>query len=101
MRCAGSGSTSRPARSWFDRQWNAKTQTFTLPKHGVIRTVALTDPARQRLLALPRESEYVFTTLRGSHYGPSSRSHHWNRVRCAAGLGNVDLRGDPPGDSRD
>jgi hypothetical protein len=33
----------------------------------------------------------VFTTLRGSHYRPSSRSHHWNRVRCAAGLGNVDL----------
>jgi hypothetical protein len=33
----------------------------------------------------------VFTTLRGSHYRPSSRAHHWNRVRCAAGLGNVDL----------
>ena len=32
-----------------------------------------------------------FTTLRGSHYRPSSRSHHWNRVRCSAGLGNVDL----------
>jgi hypothetical protein len=43
------------------------------------------------LLSLPRESEFVFTTLRGSHYRPSSRSHHWNRVRCAAGLGNVDL----------
>jgi hypothetical protein len=47
--------------------------------------------ARERLLTLPRESEFVFTTLRGSHYRPSSRSHHWNRVRCGAGLGDVDL----------
>jgi integrase len=74
-----------------DRQWNALERAFTLPKHGVVRTVALTDPARRRLLAVPRESDFVFTTLLGSHYRPSSRSHHWNRVRCAAGLGNVDL----------
>jgi hypothetical protein len=51
----------------------------------------MTEPVRERLLALPRESEYVFTTLRHSHYRPSSRSWHWNRVRCAAGLGKVDL----------
>jgi integrase len=75
----------------IDEQWNALERAFTLPKHGVIRTIALTDPARDRLLTLPRESEFVFTTLRGSHYRPSSRSHHWNRVRCSAGLGNVDL----------
>jgi integrase len=74
-----------------DQQWNAKSQEFTVPKHGVIRTIALTDPARERLLSLPRESEWAFTTLRCSHYRPSSRSYHWNRVRCAAGLGNVDL----------
>ena len=74
-----------------DEQWCTKTREFTLPKHGVVRTIALTDPARKRLLALPRESEFVFTTLRGSHYRPSSRSHHWNRVRCSVGLGNVDL----------
>src|SRR5262249_30684439 len=49
------------------------------------------EPARQRLLSLPPESEFAFTTLRGSHYRPSSRAHHWNRVRAAAGLGNVDL----------
>jgi hypothetical protein len=48
-------------------------------------------PARERLLALPPESGYAFTTLRGSHYRPSSRAHHWNRVRCSAGLGDVDL----------
>jgi integrase len=74
-----------------DEQWNAKIAAFTPPKHGVTRTIALTDPARERLLSLPHESEYAFTTLRGSHYRPSSRSYHWNRVRCAAGLGNVDL----------
>jgi integrase len=62
-----------------DEQWNALERAFTLPKHGFVRTVALTDPARERLLALPRESEFVFTTLRGSHYRPSSRSYHWNR----------------------
>jgi integrase len=73
-----------------DRQWNAKVAAFTPPKHGVTRTIALTEAAGERLLALPRESEFVFTTLRGSHYRPSTRSH-WNRVRYAAGFGNVDL----------
>jgi integrase len=74
-----------------DQQWNAKVRKFTPPKHGVVRTIALTDPAHERLLRLPRESEFVFTTLRGTHYTPSARSPHWNRVRCTAGLGNVDL----------
>jgi integrase len=74
-----------------ERQWNAKLRKLTLPKHGHARTIALTDPVRERLLALPRESEWVFTTLRGTHYTPSSRSPHWNRVRCSAGLGQMDL----------
>lgn len=75
----------------IDQQWNAKTCAFTPPKRGHVRTIALTEPARERLLALPRESDFVFTTLRGSHYRPSSRQHHWNRVRCTAGFGDVDL----------
>jgi integrase len=74
-----------------ERQWNVKSRKITLPKHGVIRTIAMTPPTRERLLALPRESEWVFTTVRGTHYTPSSRNLHWNRVRCSAGLGNVDL----------
>jgi integrase len=74
-----------------DEQWNAKVHAFTPPKHGTVRSIALTDQARRRLLSLPQESEFVFTTLRGTHYRPSSRSHHWNRVRCSAGLGDVDL----------
>lgn len=71
-------------------QWNVKVRKLTLPKHGVTRTIAMTPPTRKRLLALPRESEFVFTTLRGHHYTPSTRSHHWNRVRCSSGL-DVDL----------
>ena len=73
------------------QQWNAKLRKVTLPKFEQTRTIAMTDPVRARLLALPRESDWVFTTLRGNHYTASSRSHHWNRVRCAAGLGQMDL----------
>ncbi len=29
--------------------------------------------------------------LRGTHYTPSTRNHHWNRVRCTLGLGDVEL----------
>jgi integrase len=72
-------------------QWNVRVRKLTRPKHGVTRVITMTPRARERLLRLPRESDWVFTTLRGDHYTPSSRSHHWNRVRCAAGLGDVDL----------
>ena len=68
------------------KQWNVKLGKFTDPKHGSSRTIAMTPPVRRRLLSLPRESEFVFTTLRGHHYTPSTRSHHWNRVRCTAQL---------------
>jgi len=70
----------------IDEQFERKTRTFTDPKWHHTRTIALTEPARDRLLTLPRESEFCFPTLRGTHYTPSSRSWHWNRVRCAAGL---------------
>ena len=75
----------------IERQWNAKVREFTAPKHGSVRTVAMTAPVAERLAELPRESEFVFTTLRGTHYTPSARNLHWNRTRCAVGLGNVDL----------
>jgi integrase len=73
------------------RQFNAKTRQFTVPKHGSSRAIAMTAPARDRLLELPRESELVFVTVRGRHYTPSTRIHHWNRVRCAVGLADVEL----------
>jgi integrase len=75
----------------IEQQWNAKVRKFAPPKHGSRRTVAMTEPVRERLLDLPRESEWAFTTVRGHHYTPSTRSYHWNRVRCSVGLGNVDL----------
>ena len=37
------------------RQWNVKTGKLTLPKHGVIAKIAMVEPLRERLLALPRE----------------------------------------------
>lgn len=45
----------------------------------------------ERLEQLPRESEWLFTTIRGTHYTPSSRVHHWNRVRASVGIGNTSL----------
>lgn len=67
-------------------QFNAKTRKMELPKHQHVHTLALTPAARACLLSLPREPKYCFTTLRGHHYTPSTRIHHWDRVRCAAGL---------------
>ena len=75
----------------IERQWNVKTAKLSEPKHGSRRTIAMVDRARDRLLDLPRESEWVFTTVNGWHYTPSSRVYHWNRVRCAVGIGNVSL----------
>ena len=71
-------------------QWNVKTRSFTEPKYGPY-TIALVDHAEQRLRSIPRGGRFVFTTLRGTHYTPSSRNHHWNRVRAAAGLGDMTL----------
>jgi hypothetical protein len=74
-----------------ERQYNAKLGKLTPPKHDSRRTVALTTPVNARLAELPRESEWVFTTIRGTHYTPRSRVFHWNRVRSAVGIGNTSL----------
>lgn len=74
-------------------QWNVKVRKFTEPKYGPY-TIALVGRARELLLGMPRdhnESPFVFVTNRGHHYTPSSRTHHWNRVRCAAGLPDMTL----------
>ncbi len=75
----------------IERQWNAKLGKIAPPKHGSTRTIALTDPVAERLASLPAESEWVFTTVRSTHYTPSSRVYHWNRVRASVGIGNVSL----------
>lgn len=74
------------------RQWNARTQTYTAPKYGDY-VAALVDEARDLLEQTPRDSDgpWAFLTLRGHHYTPSTRSHHWNRVRCSAQLPDVTL----------
>ena len=51
----------------------------------------MVEPLRDRLLNTPRESEWAFTTTRGTNYTPSSRAYHWNRVRCTIGLGTTSL----------
>lgn len=75
----------------IDRHWSPKERRIKEPKHGSAGTIAMVEPLRDRLLALPRESEWVFTTLRGHHYVPSTRAFHWNRVRCTVGLGTTAL----------
>jgi integrase len=75
----------------IDRQWSPNERRIKEPKHGSAGTIAMVEPLRDRLLALPRESEWVFTTLRGHHYVPSTRAFHWNRVRCTVGLGTTAL----------
>lgn len=79
-----------------DQQWSVVGKRFKAPKHGSTRKLPLVPFVAERLEELPRESEFVFTTLnrgphRRLHYAPSTRNHHWNRVRGAAGLGNTEL----------
>ena len=50
--------------------WGMRVRRFQLSK------VVAWKPLRDRLLTLPRESEWVFTTLRGHHYVPSTRAQH-------------------------
>lgn len=74
------------------RQWNARTGEYTDPKYGAY-VAALVDEARSIIENCPRDHDapWAFVTLRGHHYTPSTRSHHWNRVRCGAQLGDVRL----------
>lgn len=77
----------------IDRQWNVKVRRFTEPKYGPY-TLALTTRAEEVLERMPRvagHDTWMFTTDRGNHYTPSTRIHHWNRVRCAAGMPKMTL----------
>jgi integrase len=72
-------------------QWNAGARQFTAPKNGKPRVIAITPPARDALLRLPRGDGFVFPNLRGSYWTPSSRTFHWNRVRAKADLDGFTL----------
>jgi integrase len=69
-------------------QWNVKVKKFTTPKskNGPL-VAALVDPAREvleRALSYRRDDvPWVFPTASGGHFTPSTRNHHWNRVRCS------------------
>lgn len=67
------------------QQFSATTREITAPKNGRAREAILTAPAREALLALPRESAWAFTTIRGSHYTPSSRAYHWKAIKASVG----------------
>jgi integrase len=75
-------------------QWNTKVSAFTEPKYGPY-TLALVDRARDllvgRMSQAVSDDDFVFLSLRGRHYTISTRTHHWNRVRAAAGLGNMEF----------
>lgn len=70
------------------RQWNHHTNTVTLPKNGLERTVTVPPRARRALerLNVPRDG-YVFLNTQGDHFRPTSRQWYWSRVRDRAGLG--------------
>lgn len=75
-------------------QWNATVGEFTEPKYGPYK-VALVGHAREVLLRAKarrdNDSQFVFATTRGTHYTPSSRNHHWNRVRIKADIEDMTL----------
>lgn len=73
-------------------QFNAKTGGFSLPKNGLKRNAPLTGKAREALLEIPRESPFCFVNSRGSHWAPSARNHHWDRVRTIMGWLDRDSR---------
>ena len=58
----------------IERQWNVKARKLTDAQAWLAGVIAMVEPLRDRLLDLPRESEWVFTTLRGHHYTPSTRA---------------------------
>lgn len=77
-----------------ERQYSAKTRTFALPKNGRKRTIVLTGPAREVLLALPRPVNGRTPVFRGSRGGPiTGRTQHyyWHPVRCRFGRPSMDL----------
>jgi integrase len=80
-------------RIHVQEQWNAKVRKFTLPKNNRDRVILLTPEARKALLLLPGEGDgFCFRNSRRSHWTPSARSHHWDRVRTLMGWLEQDSR---------
>lgn len=55
------------------------------PKTGP-KLIALTPPARDAIMGLPREGKYVFTSKSGKRMSQGTLSNYWSTVQAAAGL---------------
>lgn len=56
------------------------------PKSNRVREIALTPPARDALLGLPRTGPLVFTAKRGGRLSQPALSGYWGQVLARAGL---------------
>ena len=65
------------------RMWRRKAG---LPKNNKVKTIALTPPARDALLGLPRDRAYVFAGKRGQQLTQPTMSNYWSLVLASAGL---------------
>ncbi len=59
--------------------------TVDQPKTGK-KTIALTPPARDAIIGLPRKSKLVFTSKRGRRLSQSGTWGYWAQVKARAGL---------------
>lgn len=57
-----------------------------VPKSGKARTVALTPPARDALLTLPKDDALVFRSKRGRRMSQNLMQNYWTLVLARAGL---------------
>jgi integrase len=77
-----------------ERQYSASTRRIELPKNGQKRSVVLTPPAKEGLLALPRPVKADELVFRGSRGGPlTGRTQHyyWHPIRCRFGQPSMDF----------
>lgn len=64
--------------------FSSSSGTFTKPKNGLTRTIAMPKPAREALLELPRGDGLVFQTARGLPMRGSTLHYYWDPVRTKA-----------------
>jgi integrase len=72
---------------WIEvqQQFCSKGFVFVAPKNGKTRTVPMHEPVRQALIALPRESEFVFVNGHRRHWTKGAREYQWGKVCTATG----------------
>ncbi len=74
------------------RQFSPKTATFTAPKNGKARTVALIPAALAAVERIARTKQReVFTAKQGGHFSGRVSHYYWHPVRCAFGRPDWDF----------